>query len=451
MDMTASTFQEQSDLNLEQIMNDLEKESLYDARGHLNDLLSADIALLLSSLPIDYRNKAWELIAPEMMGEVLGILQGEVRIGLIEQASAEKLIAATNELSINGLANLVNDFPADVREKILLKKGDSRLETALGYDGNTVSGVMNLDFLTVTLSSTIGDVLAFLREQEKVSSNMDSLVVVNAEGQYKGMVSIANLLISDTHVGVADVMTPLESIPLNMPVADVALLFERKDRHSAAVVDENNKIKGCVSIDDVLDIVRDEAEHVVLSSAGLDEEHDLFSPVLVSARRRAVWLAVNLFTAFLASWVIGLFEATIEEIVALAVLMPIVASMGGIAGSQTLTLVIRGLALHQISASNSMKFLSKELAIGLVNGVVWSIVVSGLAGAWFSNMALGLMLGGGMIITLCCASLAGVLIPLFLQKRGIDPALAGGVLLTTVTDVIGFMSFLGLATIFLTN
>jgi len=449
--MTASTPQERSDLHLAHIMTDLDKEALYDARAHLNGLSPADIALLLSSLPIDYRNKIWDLLAYEMMGEVLVILQGEVRFGLIEKASAQQLIYAAHDLSINGLSNLVNDFPADVREKILLKKGDSRLETALGYDGNTAAGVMNLDFLTVPAHLTVEAVLAYLREQKKISATMDSLVVVNNEAQYQGMITIATLLTSDTHLKVAALMTEMEAIPLNMPVSDVALLFDSKGRHSAAVVDDSNRIKGQVSIDDVLDIVRDEAEHVVLSSAGLDEEHDLFSPVLVSARRRAVWLAVNLFTAFLASWVIGLFEATIEEIVALAVLMPIVASMGGIAGSQTLTLVIRGLALHQISPSNTMKFLSKELAIGLVNGVVWSIVVAALAGAWFSNMLLGFMLGGGMIITLCCASLAGVLIPLFLQKRGIDPALAGGVLLTTVTDVIGFMSFLGLATIFLTN
>jgi len=259
------------------------------------------------------------------------------------------------------------------------------------------------------------------------------------------------LLNHDTNQVVSTLMSSEKAIPLNMAVTDVALLFEQKEILSAAVVDEQSLVKGRVCIDDVLDIVKDEAEHVVLSSAGLDEEHDLFSPVLVSARKRAVWLAVNLFTAFLASWVIGLFEATIEQIVALAVLMPIVASMGGIAGSQTLTLVIRGLALHQISSSNSMKFLGKELVIGAVNGVVWSIVVATLAAVWFSNWGLGLMLGGAMIINLCCASLAGVLIPLFLQKKGIDPALAGGVLLTTVTDVIGFMSFLGLATIFLIN
>lgn len=450
MNMSTIIAQEQSDLHLQQIMNDLDNGALYDARGHLHGLYPAEIALLLSSLPIDYRNQIWGVIAPEMMGSVLVILQGEVRTGLIEQATAQNLIDATSELDINDLAVLVGDFPALVREKVLEKKGDSRLETALSYDGRTAAGVMDLNVLTIQADLTVEAVLQFLRRQPKIAANMDSLVVVE-DNKYRGMVPVSILLISDTHLIVSEIMILEKAIALNMAVADVALLFEQHDILSAAVVDEQGVVKGRVTIDDVLDIVRDEAEHVVLSSAGLDEEHDLFSPVLVSARRRAVWLGVNLFTAFLASWVIGLFEATIAEIVALAVLMPIVASMGGIAGSQTLTLVIRGLALHQISPSNSMKFLGKEIAIGAVNGVVWSIVVATLASLWFSSWGLGLMLGGAMIINLCCASLAGVLIPLFLQKKGIDPALAGGVLLTTVTDVIGFMSFLGLATIFLTN
>jgi magnesium transporter len=451
MNMSVNIAQEQSDLHLEEIVNDLDHGALYDARGHLHGLYPAEIALLLSSLPIDYRNQIWSIISPEMMGSVLVILQGEVRIRLIEQATAQNLINATNKLDINDLAVLVGDFPAIVREQILENKGDSRLETALSYDGRTASGVMDLDVLKIQANLTVEAVLQFLRRQPKIAANMDSLVVVDESNKYQGMVSVSTLLISDTHLVVANIMERDRAISLNMPVADVALLFEQRDILSAAVIDEQGVLKGRVSIDDVLDIVRDEAEHIVLSSTGLDEEHDLFAPILVSARRRAVWLAVNLFTAFLASWVIGLFEATIAEIVALAVLMPIVASMGGIAGSQTLTLVIRGLALHQISSSNAMKFLSKEIAIGAVNGVVWSIVVASLAGLWFSNMGLGLMLGGAMIINLCCASLAGVLIPLFLQKKGIDPALAGGVLLTTVTDVIGFMSFLGLATIFLIN
>ncbi|SMG67369.1 magnesium transporter [methanotrophic bacterial endosymbiont of Bathymodiolus sp.] len=279
-------------------------------------------------------------------------------------------------------------------------------------------------------------------------ANLDSLVVVARNNRYLGKISVPTILTSDPSATVSTLMRRIEAIPINMPVAEVATIFEQRNILSASVVDEQESVVGRITIEDVLEVVREEADHAMLTSAGLDEEHDLFAPVLVSAKRRAVWLGVNLFTAFLASWVIGLFAATIDQIVALAVLMPVVASMGGIAGSQTLTLVIRGLALHQISSSNAMSFLFKELAVGAVNGVVWSIVVALIAAAWFSNMPLGMMLGGAMIINLSCAALAGAMIPLFLQRKGIDPALAGGVLLTTVTDVIGFMSFLGLATIF---
>lgn len=320
----------------------------------------------------------------------------------------------------------------------------------MSYDGHTAAGLMNLDALTIRADVTVDAVLRYLRAQGKMPANMDSLVVVDRESKYQGVVAIATILTSDTHVIIATIMNAVaEAIPENMPISEVAAIFEHRDILSAAVVDEEGKVTGRISLETVLDVVREEAERAVLSSAGLDEEHDLFSPVLVSARRRAVWLGVNLFTAFLASWVIGLFEATIDQIVALAVLMPVVASMGGIAGSQTLTLVIRGLALHQIAPSNAMSFLFKELAVGAVNGIVWSVVVAMVAAYWFSNMPLGVMLGAAMVINLSCAALAGVLIPLFLHKRGIDPALAGGVLLTTVTDVVGFMSFLGLATIFL--
>jgi magnesium transporter len=442
--------QDNSELNLEQIMNNLDNKALYDARSYLHSLYPAEIALLLRSLPIDYRYQLWGIMAPEAMGQTLAALQGEVRIGLIERTSAKNLIIAASQLEPRDMADLVADFPEEVREKILKSEGDSRLEAALSYDGHTAAGLMNLDALTIRADVTVDAVLRYLRAQGKMPANMDSLIVVDRKNNYQGVVAIATILTSDTHVVIATIMNAAaEAIPENMPISEVAAIFEHRDILSAAVVDEQGKVTGRISLETVLDVVREEAERAVLSSAGLDEEHDLFSPVLVSARRRAVWLGVNLFTAFLASWVIGLFEATIDQIVALAVLMPVVASMGGIAGSQTLTLVIRGLALHQISASNAMSFLFKELAVGAVNGVVWSVVVAMIAAYWFSNTPLGVMLGAAMVINLSCAALAGVLIPLFLHKRGIDPALAGGVLLTTVTDVIGFMSFLGLATIFL--
>ena len=447
--MPVSRPQDHSELNLEQIINDLDNGALYEARSHLHSLFPAEIALLLRSLPIDYRHQLWGILAPEAMGQTLAALQGEVRIGLIEQTSSTDLVVAASQLEPREMADLVADFPAEVREKVLKSEGDSRLEAALSYEGHTAGGLMSMDALPVHVDATVQAVLTKLRVQKKMPANMLNISVVDHNNHYQGMVSVAAILTSDPETLIAKLMKPTEAIPLNMPVSEVATIFEHKDILSAAVIDEQNEVVGRITLEEVLDVIREEADHAILSSAGLDEEHDLFAPVMVSARRRAVWLGVNLFTAFLASWVIGLFEATIDQIVALAVLMPVVASMGGIAGSQTLTLVIRGLALHQISASNAMSFLFKELAVGAVNGVVWSVVVAGVAAAWFDNVPLGMMLGGAMIINLSCAALAGVLIPLFLQKRGIDPALAGGVLLTTVTDVIGFMSFLGLATIFL--
>ncbi|NOR80100.1 MAG: magnesium transporter [Methyloprofundus sp.] len=447
--MPVSRPQDHSDLNLEQIINDLDNGALYDARSHLHSLFPAEIALLLRSLPVDYRYQLWDIMAPEAMGQTLAALHGEVRIGLIERTSTASLMVAASQLEPREMADLVSDFPVGVREKILKSESDSRLEAALSYDGRTAGGLMSMDALPLRGGVTVDATLSYLRAQKKMPANMDSLVVVDRNNHYRGMVSVATILTSDSAMNISKLMDSSDAIPLNMPVAEVATIFEQRNILSAAVVDEQNVVIGRITLEEVLDVIREEADHAVLSSAGLDEEHDLFAPVLVSAKRRAVWLGVNLFTAFLASWVIGLFAATIDQIVALAVLMPVVASMGGIAGSQTLTLVIRGLALHQISSSNAMAFLFKELAVGAVNGVVWSIVVALIAAAWFSNMPLGMMLGFAMIINLSCAALAGVLIPLFLQKRGIDPALAGGVLLTTVTDVIGFMSFLGLATIFL--
>jgi magnesium transporter len=228
------------------------------------------------------------------------------------------------------------------------------------------------------------------------------------------------------------------------------MFFEDHNLISAPVVDSNNHLLGRITVDDVVDVIRDEADRSFLSMAGLDEDDDTFSPVIRSAKRRAVWLGINLLTAFIAAWVIGLFSATIEQIVALAVLMPIVASMGGIAGSQTLMLVTRGIALNQVGKTNARWLMWKELSVGLLNGLLWACVVAVIAGFWFTSLALGLLIGTALIINLITAALAGATIPLTLKRMNIDPAIAGGVILTTVTDVIGFASFLGLATVFLT-
>jgi magnesium transporter len=241
----------------------------------------------------------------------------------------------------------------------------------------------------------------------------------------------------------------IEAIPVTMPANDVAGLFEHRDLISAPVVDEAGKLLGRITIDDVVDVIRDEAEHSIMSMAGLDEEDDIFAPVVTSSRRRGVWLGVNLITAFTASWVIGLFDATIEKVVALAVLMPIVASMGGVAGSQTLTLVIRGMALGHIGSTNAKRILTKELAVGVLNGLLWSLVVAVISSLWFKDYMIGVIIAAAMLINLIAAALAGALIPITMRRMGFDPALSSTVVLTTVTDVVGFTAFLGLATLLL--
>jgi magnesium transporter len=275
-------------------------------------------------------------------------------------------------------------------------------------------------------------------------------MVVDRDGIYIGKLPISSLLINQPELSVADVMTEeADYVPVDMPETEVAQLFERRDLVSVAVIDAEGHLIGRITIDDVVDVIRTEAEHQMMNMAGLDEEEDLFAPVLPSARRRALWLGINLGTAFLASWVIGMFEATLAQIVALAVLMPIVASMGGIAGSQTLTLVIRGLAMGRVSIANRLWLARKELAIGFLNGMLWALVVGVIAYLWFGDVGIGLVLSAAMVVNLLAAAFSGIAIPLVMDRLDIDPALAGAVVLTTVTDVVGFMSFLGLATVFL--
>jgi len=275
----------------------------------------------------------------------------------------------------------------------------------------------------------------------------DSLIVVNRDEMYRGVLPLTVLLTSDLDLTVAEVMdTSREPIPATMPATDVAKRFQDRDLISAAVINDDGRLLGRITIDDVVDVIRDHADHSVMSMAGLNEEDDIFAPVMSSARRRAFWLGTNLITAFLASWVIGQFQETLEKVVALAVLMPIVASMGGIAGSQTLTLVIRGLALGQVGKTNTRWLMAKELMVGVINGLTWAAVVALVAVFWFGDWEIGGIIAAALVLNLIAAALAGVTIPVVMKRVGIDPALAGSVVLTTVTDVIGFLAFLGLAT-----
>jgi magnesium transporter len=289
-----------------------------------------------------------------------------------------------------------------------------------------------------------------LRLRGKLPVGQDSLIVVDRQERFQGLLPLSQLVTHDPHTLVQTVMDTRNSgVSYRMTSRDVAVLFEQRHLLSAAVLDDDSRVVGCITLDAIVGLIRDEANHSLMSMAGLPEQHDLFAPITASAQRRALWLGVNLLTAFLAAAVIDVFESTLQQVIALAVLMPIVASMGGIAGSQTLTLVVRGLALRQVTMSNAGSLLLREMAVGLLNGVVWAMMVAAVAGFWFHDASIGVLLGTAMLINLLCAAVAGVFIPVLLDKLGVDPALAGGVLLTTITDVVGFTAFLGLATIWL--
>ncbi|MBI5040205.1 MAG: magnesium transporter [Gammaproteobacteria bacterium] len=451
-----------ADINTEQPSTQNRLEMLSEAlasgaagrvRRLVHNLHPAEIGDLLESLPQGPRVILWELVDPEDHGEVLLHVNDEVRSGLIKEMEPGELVAMTEGLDTDDLADLLADLPGAVIHEVLRAmdlQNRHRLEAVLSYSEDTAGGMMNVDTVTVRADVSLDVVLRYLRLRGDIPDLTDSLMVVNRYDKYLGMLPLTTLLTSDPDMTVAEVMDrEIEGIRADLADVDVAKIFQDRDLISAPVVDDSGKLLGRITIDDVVDVITDEADHSLMSMAGLDQEDDIFAPVIHSATRRAVWLGINLVTAFLASWVIGLFAGTLEKVVALAVLMPIVASMGGIAGSQTLTLVIRGLALGKIGKTNARWLLFKELAVGGLNGLLWSVVVALIAMAWFQSAQIGLIIGAAIIINLVCAALAGISIPLLLQRFGIDPALAGSVILTTVTDVVGFMAFLGLGTLFL--
>jgi magnesium transporter len=317
------------------------------------------------------------------------------------------------------------------------------------YDEDTAGGLMNTDTITIRADVTLDVVLRFLRRHEEIPEMTDTLIVVSRDNRYIGLLPIRTLLVSDPSASVPELMiTKRKAIHTDMPDDEVARLFERNDWVSAPVVDEGGFVVGRITIDDVVDVIREDGDHSLMSMAGLGEDDDTFAPAYKTAKRRAVWLGINLLTAFIAASVINLFQDTIEKVVALAVLMPIVASMGGIAGTQTLTVLVRAMAMGQVNRSNARWLVSRELIAGALNGVVWALVVAVAAALWFSDGMLGLIIAAAIVINLITAGVTGALLPLTLQRLKIDPALAGGVVLTTVTDVVGFLSFLGLATVF---
>ncbi len=448
--MVDAADQQNTQQRLELLSIALQSGTAEQVRHLLASLHPAEIGDLLESLPHGPREILWELVAAEIKGEVLMEVNEEVRAGLIEDMETAQLVAITESLDTDDLADLLQDLPGAVIHELLHsmdKQNRHRLEAVLPYPDDTAGGLMDLDIVTVRANVTLDVVLRYLRLRGEIPNLTDSLMVVDRFDHYQGVLRLATLLTSDPDSSVAEVMEHnVEGISANMKDVDVARLFEDRDLVSAPVIDDDGKLLGRITIDDVVDVIREEADHSFMSMAGLDEEDDIFAPAVVSARRRAIWLGVNLATAFLASWVIGLYAATLEQVVALAVLMPIVASMGGIAGSQTLTIMIRGLALGQVGSSNARTLMIKEIAVSVMNGLIWALVVALIVTAWFRNAQIGAIIAAALIINLVCAALAGFGIPLALKRVGVDPALAGTVLLTTITDVVGFMAFLGLGT-----
>ncbi len=438
---------------LELFSQALEHDTLATIRGMLNHLHPAEVAHLLESLPQHERLPLWALLDVEIRGEVLLHVNDDLRASLIGEMGSDELVAAAEGLEADDLADILQDLPAAVIEEVLQAMDEQnrhRVESVLSYPEDTAGGLMNVDTITVRPDVTLDVVLRYLRLRGEMPETTDALFVVDRDDRYLGELPLTVLLTQLPIKMVHEVMlSEAVSILADTTASEVAGLFEHRDLVSAPVLDEEHRLLGRITIDDVVDVIRDEAEHSMMSMAGLDEESDMFAPATVSARQRGVWLGLNLLTALLASWVIGLFDATIEQVVALAVLMPIVASMGGIAGSQTLTLVIRGIALGQIGRANSRKLLMKEITIGILNGALWAVVVAAVAILWFGNYQIGWVIGAAIIVNLIVAAIAGACIPLFLKRMGADPALGGGVMLTTVTDVVGFSVFLGLASVVL--
>lgn len=423
------------------------------ARNLIGALQPAEVADLLESLPRSKRKLLWNYIELKDEGEILLEVGDEVRDSLIEEMDTAELVAISENLDIDDLADFVQSLPGKVTSEVLQGMDNQnrlRVESVLSYPEDSAGGLMDLNAITVRADVTLDVVLRYLRKLGKMPRHTDRIIITDRFGYYEGVLPIRRLLTKDPYTTVAEVMrTDVDVINVAEKDSDVARLFEDHDLISAPVVDDDNKLLGRITIDDVVDVIREDAEQALMSMAGLSPEDDFFSPVVRSMRRRSIWLGFNLATAFLASWVAGQFAETLDQIVILAILMTIVPSMGGIAGSQTLTLVIRGQALGQIGAGNTRWILIKETIVGLLNGLMWSLVVALIAYLWFGDGRVGIIIGLALIVNMAAAGIAGVTIPVLLKKFNIDPALAGGVVLTTVTDVIGLVAFLGLATLFL--
>ena len=435
---------------LQNLMTALEASNHEEAKDQLKDLHPGEIALLLEAIKPKDRTLIWPGIEVSIQGEVLKEVNEDVQSQLIDEMSVDALVKATEKLDTDDLADIVPNLPESAVHSLLLTldyKHREHLNKVLEYPEDSAGGLMNTDFITVRPDVTISAVIRYLRLLKEMPVDTDQVFVVDRNFTYLGSLLISTLQTEEPEQVIMSLINSDFSKPIHADTdeAEVALLFEQRNLISAPVIDENNQLVGRITIDDVVDVIRDQAEHSVMSMVGLDEDEDVFAPIIQSTMRRSIWLGVNLVTAFIAVYFIGLFEATLQQKIALAILMPVVASMGGIAGTQTLIIVTRGIATGRVTTANIKSLINKEVAVSGLNGVIWSIVIALVTYYWFADIVLSVVIGLAIIVNLVVAAFSGAFLPLLLTKLKIDPALAGGVILTTITDVIGFVAFLGLA------
>ena len=442
------------EVSLQNLMISLEASNHDEAKYQIKELHPGEIARLLEAIQPKDRAVIWPGIEVSIQGEVLKEVNEDVQSQLIGEMSVDDLVKATEKLDTDDLADIVPNLPESAVHSLLLTldfKHRERLNKILSYPEDSAGGLMNTDFITVRPDVTIRAVIRYLRLLKEMPVDTDQIFVVDRDFNYLGSLLITTLLTEGPEQMVDSLTNNEASKPINADTdeSEVAILFEQRNLISAPVIDENNQLVGRITIDDVVDVIRDQAEHSVMSMVGLDEDEDVFAPIFQSSKRRSVWLGVNLITAFIAVYFIGLFEATLQQKIALAILMPVVASMGGIAGTQTLIIVTRGIATGRVTSANIKTLINKEVAVSGLNGIIWSIVIGLITYYWFSDLLLSLVIALAIITNLLVAAFSGAFLPLALTKLKIDPALAGGVILTTITDVIGFVAFLGLAALFI--
>jgi len=435
----------------------IEQEANGDVTSLIENLSPAELARVLEALQSPLRLPLWAQVPTAQKGEVLLELHGDLLTTLIENTSEDELVDSLSAIQMDELADLDEYLPISVVNAMVAAMDVQRRQRYAAvklYPDDTAGGLMDIDATAVRADVSLKAVLRYLRKlrqkEGELPEHLDSLMAVDRNNKFLGMLPLSNLVSYDLQTTVGEALVDcVTSIKPLTSAKEVARVFEDQDLLSAPVLDDNGVLLGRITVDDVIDVMRDQAERNFLGRAGLEKHPDMFAPVLNSSLKRAVWLGINLITAFAAAWVIGLFEASIEKVVALAILMPVVASMGGVTGSQTLTLVTRGIALEQIGSSNVWRLLSQELVIGSINGLFWGAVVAGIAIVWFGDWTLGLIFAMALVVVILTGAVSGTLIPLGLKHLGIDPALAGGVVLTTATDMVGFFAFLGLATLVL--